>query len=157
MGNYTHTWYFVYNPACKSVFFKQSFFQAFFFNHFLSFFSKLITSGLFTTMCIPHIKRDCRLNDFQSLDFQLLKQQPFFISWLRNSIVSPFANSEQAPYGSLALIISQFTLYLPLYSRTRAIALFRPASHDCSFVNGAKKVNVCFAAASFSFALIISF
>ena len=108
-------------------------------------------------MCIPHIKRDCRLNDFQSLDFQSLKQQPFFISWLRNSIVSPFANSEQAPYGSLALIISQFTLYLPLYSRTRAIALFRPASHDCSFVNGARKVNVCFAAASFSFALIISY
>lgn len=42
-----------------------------------------------------------------------------------------------------------------LYSRTRAIALSRPASHDCSFVNGARKVNVCFAAASFSFVLII--
>ena len=35
-------------------------------------------------------------------------------------------------------------------------ALSRPASHGCSFVNGARKVNVCFAAASFSFALIIS-
>ena len=34
--------------------------------------------------------------------------------------------------------------------------MFRPATHDCSFVNGARKVNVCFAAASFSFALIIS-
>ena len=34
--------------------------------------------------------------------------------------------------------------------------MFRPATHDCSFVNGARKVNVCCAAASFSFALIIS-
>ena len=35
-------------------------------------------------------------------------------------------------------------------------ALSRPASHGCSFVNGARKVYVCCAAASFSFALIIS-
>ena len=32
--------------------------------------------------------------------------------------------------------------------------MFRPATHDCSFVNGARKVNVCYAAASFSFAHI---
>ena len=47
-------------------------------------------------------------------------------------------------------------LCLSLNSRTRAIALYRPASHGCSFVNGARKEYVCFAAAFFSSALIIS-
>lgn len=49
--------------------------------------------------------------------------------------------------------------YFPLssgHSRIRADALFVPAAHDYSFVNGARKVNVCFAAAYFSCALVIS-
>ena len=47
-------------------------------------------------------------------------------------------------------------VFSPVHSRTRAIALYRPASHGCSFVNGARKEYVCFAAAFFSSALIIS-
>ena len=55
------------------------------------------------------------------------------------------------------LIQSDFLYVLYHNSRTRAIALYRPASHGCSFVNGARKEYVCFAAAFFSSALIISF
>ena len=54
------------------------------------------------------------------------------------------------------LIQSDFLYVLYHNSRTRAIALYRPASHGCSFVNGARKEYVCFAAAFFSSALIIS-
>jgi hypothetical protein len=48
-------------------------------------------------------------------------------------------------------------VFSPVHSRTRAIALYRPASHGCSFLNGARKEYVCFAAAFFSSALIISY
>ena len=44
--------------------------------------------------------------------------------------------------------------FFPTLTNT-CFALFRPASHDYSFVNGTRKVNVCFAAAYFSFVLII--
>ena len=54
------------------------------------------------------------------------------------------------------LIQSDFLYVLYHNSRTRAIALYRPASHGCSFLNGARKEYVCFAAAFFSSALIIS-
>ena len=52
--------------------------------------------------------------------------------------------------------------YIIIYSfSTRTLtnsryALISPASHGCSFVNGARKEYVCFAAAFFSFALITS-
>ena len=55
------------------------------------------------------------------------------------------------------LIQSDFLYVLYHNSRTRAIALYRPASHGCSFVNDARKEYVCFAAAFFSSALIISY
>ena len=53
-------------------------------------------------------------------------------------------------------ILHHKNVFSPVHSRTRAIALYRPASHGCSFLNGARKEYVCFAAAFFSSALIIS-
>ena len=58
--------------------------------------------------------------------------------------------------ASLSVHIYHMNVFSPVHSRTRAIALYRPASHGCSFVNGARKEYVCFAAAFFSSALIIS-
>ena len=45
--------------------------------------------------------------------------------------------------------------FFNVHSRTRAFALFRPASHGRSFVNGTGKVNVCSADAYFSYVHII--
>ena len=58
--------------------------------------------------------------------------------------------------ASLSVHIYHMNVFSPVHSRTRAIALYRPASHGCSFLNGARKEYVCFAAAFFSSALIIS-
>ena len=58
--------------------------------------------------------------------------------------------------ASLSVHIYHMNVFSPVHSRTRAIALYRSASHGCSFLNGARKEYVCFAAAFFSSALIIS-
>ena len=71
---------------------------------------------------------------------------------------SPFAVRHKSASSFLAHLRSLYhkNVFSPVHSRTRAIALYRPASHGCSFVNGARKEYVCFAAAFFSSALIIS-
>ena len=109
----------------SNLFFRHSFLIIF--NHFLSFFiifSKLITSGLFTTMCIPHIKRDCRLNDFQSLDFQSLKQQPFFIFLFRDFVTQSFRRSPIVSKLPMALLRSLYhnLLFICPYTHEHALS-----------------------------------
>ena len=67
----------------------------------------------------------------------------------------PATHDCSAASFSFAHITLWFDFLNPALTNPR-YALSRPATHDCSFVNGARKVNVCYAAASFSFALIIS-
>ena len=75
-------------------------------------------------MCIPHIKRDCRLNDFQSLDFQSLKQQPFFIFLFRDFVTQSFRRSPIVSKLPMALLRSLYhnLLFICPYTHEHALS-----------------------------------
>ena len=71
-----------------------------------------ILSRLFTTICIPHIKRDCRLNDFQ---FSIVKATAHFYDVGGQNLFHP--TYEQAHVDlDLFTLVSLYCLKLKLSS-----------------------------------------
>ena len=67
-----------------------------------------ILSRLFTTICIPHIKRDCRLNDFQ---FSIVKATAHFYFYYMMSGSKGLSHTyEQAHVGLVLLPLASYII-----------------------------------------------
>ena len=78
-------------------------------------FFKSILSRLFTTICIPHIKRDCRLNDFQ---FSIVKATAHFYFYYMMSGSKGLSHTYEQAHVDLDLftLVSLYCLKLKLSS-----------------------------------------